>query len=206
LTTASVDGGLAASGQARLDLTSASAGQVSERTGVEPGQAAAIVAYGQSANAVMTDFIRRNLSQLAQQAGMVNANTVRNLDREQLAAVIGECAIGTTVVGQPGKLNINTCEAETLEYIPEISPALADAIILERSGRPEGFKSIVDLLDVPTMSRQRLARIAGILDVKSNAVVVSSRGRDAKTGIEVEIVATIDRSSLPATLTEIRIQ
>jgi general secretion pathway protein K len=206
LTTASVDGGLAASGQARLDLTSASAGQVSERTGVEPGQAAAIVAYGQSANATMTEFIRRNLSQLAQQAGALNASTVRNLDREQLAAVIGECAIGTTVVGQPGKLNINTCEAETLEYIPEISPALADAIILERSGRPEGFRSIVDLLDVPTMSRQRLARIAGILDVKSNAVVVSSRGRDAKTGIEVEIVATIDRSSLPATLTEIRIQ
>jgi DNA uptake protein ComE-like DNA-binding protein len=206
LTTASVDGGLAASGEARLDLKTASAGQVSERTGVEPAQAQAIVAYGASSGAVMTEFIRRNLSQLAQQAGGTITGTVRNLDREQLAEVLGECAIGTTTVGSPGKLNINTCEAETLQYIPEISPALADAIILERSGRPEGFGSIVDLLDVPTMSRQRLSRIAGILDVKSNAVVVSSRGRDAKTGIEVEIVATIDRSSLPATLTEIRIQ
>jgi hypothetical protein len=154
----------------------------------------------------MTEFIRRNLGQLAQTAGIPNANTVRNLDREQLAAVIGECSIGAASSGAPGKLNINTCEAETLQYIPEITPALADAIILERSGRPEGFQSIVDLLDVPSMTRQRLSRIAGILDTRSNAFIVSSRGRDAKTGIEVEIVATVDRSTLPATITEIRIQ
>jgi hypothetical protein len=56
------------------------------------------------------------------------------------------------------------------------------------------------------MTRQRLSRIAGILDTRSNAFIVSSRGRDAKTGIEVEIVATVDRSTLPATITEIRIQ
>jgi general secretion pathway protein K len=206
LTASSVDGGLAASGQARLDLTTASAAQVIERTGVEPAQAAAVVGYGASSGATMTEFIRRNLGQLAQTAGIPNANTVRNLDREQLAAVIGECSIGAASSGAPGKLNINTCEAETLQYIPEITPALADAIILERSGRPEGFQSIVDLLDVPSMTRQRLSRIAGILDTRSNAFIVSSRGRDAKTGIEVEIVATVDRSTLPATITEIRIQ
>ena len=206
LTTASVDGGLATSGEPRLDLTTAGAAQVVERTGVDTSQATVIVGYGASSGATMVEFIRRNLSQLAQTAGVVNAGQIRNLDRTQLAAVIGECAIGTTTAGAPGKLNINTCEAETLQYIPEITPALADAIILERSGRPEGFQSIVDLLDVPTMTRQRLSRIAGILDVRSNAFVVSSRGRDAKTGIEIEIVATVDRSTLPATITEIRIQ
>ena len=30
--------------------------------------------------------------------------------------------------------------------------------------------------------------------------VVTSRGRDARTGLEVEIVATLDRSSLPVVI------
>jgi DNA uptake protein ComE-like DNA-binding protein len=207
LTVSSVDGGLAASGQTRLDLSTASPAQIAQRTGVDSTQAAGISAYGQSSGATMISFIQRDLRQLAQAGGYANANSVRALSREQMAAVYDECTIGAAATaGSPGKLNINTCEAETLQYIPELTPALADAIILERSSRPDGFHSIVDLLDVPSMTRQRLSRIAGILDVKSNAIIVSSRGRDAKTGIEVEIVATIDRSTLPATITEIRVQ
>lgn len=207
MTTASIDGGLGASGQARLDLTSASAAQVAQRCGVDSTQAAAIVGYGASSGATMITFLTRDLRQLAQQAQIPNANSIQALSREQLAAVYDECTIGAAATaGSPGKLNINTCEAETLQYIPEITPALADAIILDRAGRPDGYHSIVDLLDVPSMTRNRLSRIAGILDVRSNAIIVSSRGRDAKTGIEVEIVATIDRSTVPATITEMRVQ
>ena len=56
------------------------------------------------------------------------------------------------------------------------------------------------------MTRNQLARISNFLDVRSNVYIVSSRGRDAATGAEVELVATIDRSTLPAAITELRTQ
>lgn len=208
LTTSSVDGGLGASGETRLDLTAASASQIAQRLGVDATQSEAIATYGASSGATMAEFIRRDLRQLGQQAGMTQAvaATVRALDRTQLAALFNECSIGSATGGKPGKLNINTCDAETLQYLPEMSAGLADAVIYERSTRPEGFQSIADLLDVPSMTRQRLANLSSIIDVRSNAIIVSSRGRDAKTGIEVEITAVIDRSTVPATLTEYRVQ
>lgn len=208
LTTSSIDGGLAASGQERLDLTTATAAQLSQRLGVDTFQADAIAAYGASSGASMVEFIRRELRQLAQQSGTTAAiaANIRALDRTQLGALYNECSIGASDGGKPGKLNINTCDAQTLEYLPEMSAGLADAVIYERSTRPEGFQSIIDLLDVPSMTRQRLAGLASIIDVRSNAVTVSSRGRDAKTGIEVEITAVIDRSTIPATMSEYRVQ
>ncbi len=206
ITTASTDGGMGAtSGLPRLDLTTASAGQVAQRVLCDATQAAAIVAYGASSGATMSAFIQRDLRQLAQTGGMAGATTVRALERTELGAVLNECSIGPTA-GKPGKLNINTCDAKVLQYLPEISATLADAIIYERAGRPEGFASVADLLDVPSMSRNRLARISNLLDVRSNAIIVSSRGRDARTGIEVEVFATVDLSTLPATITEYRVQ
>lgn len=208
LTVASVDGGLGVSGESRLDLATATSAQVVQRLGVDAVQAQVIAGYGASSGATITTFISRTLRQLATTAGLdqAAAAAVRNLDREQLGTLLNECVIGDASGGKPGKLNINTCDAEVLEYIPEITPTLADAIIFERSGRPDGFRSVADLLDVPTMNNQRLARVAQYLDVRSNAIIVSSRGRDSKTGIEVEIVATVDRSTIPAVITELRTQ
>jgi hypothetical protein len=60
----------------------------------------------------------------------------------------------------------------------------------------------VDLLNVP-VSRGQLAQIYNVLTVRSNVYVVTCRGRDVKTGIEVEMVATIDRSTLPVKITEL---
>lgn len=204
MTTASVDGGLALSGQARLDLATAKASDVATRISCDSAQAAIIVAYGARSNAVMGDFIRRNLAQLANTAGVQNAQGTPALTRDQLRLLFNECGIKLTSGVKPGKLNINTCEATTLQYLPQISAALADSIILERSSRPQGFESVVDLLDVPAMSRQSLSQISNILDVRSNVYVATSRGRDALTGIEVEVVATIDRSTVPVTITEYR--
>ena len=204
MTTASVDGGLALSGQARLDLATAKASDVATRISCDNAQAAIIVAYGARSSAVMSDFIRRNLAQLASTAGIQNAQGTPALTRDQLRLLFNECGIKLTSGVKPGKLNINTCEATTLQYLPQISAALADSIILERSSRPQGFESVVDLLDVPAMSRQSLSQISNILDVRSNVYVATSRGRDALTGIEVEVVATIDRSTVPVTITEYR--
>jgi len=200
LTASSVDGGLAASGLARLDLTATTSDQVVQRLGVDSGQADAILDHAGQTDAAMADYIRTDLSRLTTAAGLPPSA----LTSDELAKLLDECSIGAAAGGSPGKLNINTCEAEALEYLSGLDPTMADSIIAERSARSNGFTSIVDLLGVPGMTRARLSRISAFLDVRSNALIVSCRGRDPTTGTEVEIIATIDRSTIPSTITELR--
>jgi hypothetical protein len=42
-----------------------------------------------------------------------------------------------------------------------------------------------------------------MLTVRSNTFIVTSRGRDLRTGVEAEITATVDRSRIPAVLQEV---
>jgi type II secretory pathway component PulK len=211
LTASSVDGGLAASGQARLDLTSASDSDIADRITCDTTQAQAIQAYlSANTNATMADFISQTLSQMARTSSGGGRSTTRvnDLSRDQLALLVDECSIGPvdTTAPKPGKLNINTCAAETLQYLPEISPELADAIVSERSAHADGFASIMDLMDVPGMTRQQLATIYNLLCVRSNVYVVTCRGRDARTGLEVEMQATLDRSKVPVVITEVLVR
>jgi DNA uptake protein ComE-like DNA-binding protein len=206
LTALSTDDILSVSGQPRIELISADSGSIAKATAMDSDQADVIVKYVQETSAAtMGDFIRQNLSQLRGANGQPINRQARNLTNEQLAALLDECEIqsAASTGPLPGKLNINTCASETLEYIPNLDPGLADAIVLERDSQPKGFTSIVDLLNVPGMSRGRLAQMYNILTVRSNVYVVTCRGRDLKTGLEVEMVATIDRSTLPVKITEL---
>ena len=114
------------------------------------------------------------------------------------------CSASRTLLGRlPGKLNINTCPAEVLDFLPEIQPETADSIIGERSGRPQGFTSLADLLSVPGIGRRQLAAIYELLCVRSNVFVVTCRGRDARTGVEVEMRVTLNRATLPLVIEEV---
>jgi len=210
LTASSVEGSLAASGEERLDLTLATEAEIMDRTTVTRDQATAIIGYlDGAANASLGDFIRRDLSQLAPSGGQGQpAARVENLTPEQVGLILDECSVGTAAVGAllPGKLNINTCAAETLEFLPEIDAAVADAIVADREGRAEGYTSIVQLQEVAGMGRRQLANIYELLCVRSSVYVVTSRGRDARTGLEVEMMATLDRSRLPVVLTEVLVR
>jgi type II secretory pathway component PulK len=215
LTAASLEGGLTISGQEPLDLSTASDRDLISRTAVDSDQAKAILDYVAANSAArLSDFIRRDLSQLAQQSsgggggGGANRQRVENLSDDQLEKLLAECFIPLPVpiFPVPGKLNINTCEPEVLQMLPDIDPAVADAIVSERAGKSKGFTSVLELRDISGVGRRTLANLFDLLTTRSNVFVVRSRGRDAKSAIEVEIVATIDRSTIPATIREVRIQ
>jgi DNA uptake protein ComE-like DNA-binding protein len=222
LTAASVGDVLGASGQARIDLSSTQAGELVSRIAVSQEQADAIVDYAQSGQATsIAEFIQFDLAQLQDLAnGAIRAGTrvlrpqgfqrsrVDPLTEEQLGALLNEAAMSAPGSGPrpPGALNINTCAAETLQYLPQLTPELADAIVAERSSRPEGFTSVADLLSVEGMSRTQLAGLYSLFTTRSNVFVVCSRGRDNASGLEVEIVATLDRSDLPVVLREVMVR
>lgn len=211
LTCASERGGLAASGLPRLDLTIASAEDIQNRLKVAADQAQAIADASQSITSI-ADFIRTPLRDLVPQGATLlsgrNQSNLQNLTDEELGLLLDECTAGDPAAEAPraGKLNINTCDDELIEYLAEISPGVADSIILERNGRSGGFSNLIELRDVPAVTNEILASLYDVLDVRSNVYIVTSRGRDAATGLEVEIVATIDRSTLPVMIKEVRIR
>ncbi|MFZ4573165.1 MAG: hypothetical protein ACOYN0_02130 [Phycisphaerales bacterium] len=197
----------AASGEERLDLTSADDSTIMTRTRVNSRQAEAILAYVQQGqNPQMRDFLRRSLAQLAQQVAQPGAAQQPQPDAlttEQLGALLNECSIGVPDPTLPGKININTCDSKLFEYLPELDSTIAETLVSERAGRSTGFLSMAEVLDISGVSRAAAATMYDLFDVRSDAFEVTCRGTDANTGIEVEICATIDRSTLPVVIKEI---
>jgi type II secretory pathway component PulK len=214
LTAQSAEGSLSPAGQPRLDLQAAKDADLVSRLGVNAEQAKAILAHvDSSASASLRDFILTDLNTLAARAAQASGQQgqrarVEALTRAQLGALLEETSIGPAQVGAffPGKLNVNTCEADVLRFIPELTPETADAIIGERAGLPDGFASLGDLLQVPGIGRRQLAAIYELLCVRSTAFIVTSRGRDERSGVEVEVRAVLDRSSLPVIIQEVRVR
>ena len=214
LTASSADSlGVGASGQPRLDLFTASASEIAARLKVTADQAEAIRTHAQTGTATLPDFLRSSLPRLAARATAggappgATATPIEPLTDEQLALLFDETTLDDAAAGPlAGKLNLNTCEAVTLDYLPGMDPGLADSIIFERSARAEGFTSLIDLLAVPSISRNRLAGLVDLVDVRSNVYTITCRGRDEATGIEVEMTATVDRSTLPATIRDLTVR
>jgi DNA uptake protein ComE-like DNA-binding protein len=211
LTTASVDDVTGVSGQPLLDLKTAQDGDLMQRVGVDANQAKTILDYvANYQNAQMADFLTQSLNGLARRVGInpQQRQVGQPLTNDQLGSLFNECGIGVSSGGapKPGKLNINTCPSDILQYLPDIDPALADSIIMERESRPNGFTSIMDLLAIPAMNRNSLAKIYPLLTVRSNVYVVTCRGRDLRTGLEVEMIATLDRSTLPVVIKDLRVR
>lgn len=211
LTTESIEGGLAADGKERLNVRTATAQQIVARFGfLDSSQAQTVAAYMARNGSRLEDLINRSLSSLAPTANLPAA-AVRNLEREQIDEILNGATLADASEPEaPGRLNINTCARATLDYLSTFTTpqgsAIADALILARDSRPNGFANMMDLLEVPAMTRARLAAYSRFLTVSSNSYVVTSRGRDERTGIEVEITATIDRTRLPAVISEKRVR
>lgn len=211
LTASSVEGGAAASGEERLDLTATTASELSSRLETSDEQSQVIIDHvAANAEASLSDFITSSLSQIASRVATQpgQRRRIQALTDEQLGALIDETTISaedpTTAI--PGKLNINTCDATTIELLPDIESELADAIIAERSARVEGFTSIIQLLEVPGMTRQQLGTMYQLFCVRSNVFVVTCKGRDTLTGLQVEISAVVDRSTVPVVIKDLSIR
>jgi type II secretory pathway component PulK len=105
-----------------------------------------------------------------------------------------------------GKVNLNTAPPSVLRALLPDDPITADAILSLRNASSSGLLAISDLLGSNRISQQSLAAIAPYVDTQSYVFTVTSRGRSATTGLEVEITAVIDRSTLPARILEYREQ
>lgn len=204
-------GGYGLSGRKRIDLRSATPSEVAARLKVDQSQAQVMIDHANNGGS-MSEFLTTTLSAMASTntsssttaTRLDGGNAVAELTRDQLKALFDEASTGEEE-GYPraGRLNINTVSREVLERLSALDPDLADTLISERDARSGGFVSVTDLLDVPGMSNDQLAELLDIMTVQSQVYVLTVRGRDAATGIEVEIVATVDRSTIPVLIRDL---
>ena len=138
--------------------------------------------------------------------GNAGAAAVQDLNPEQLRAVLRELTGDDFTKPVPGRMNINTVPEAVLKEVVEIDPRVADAIIARRKSKPEGIASLADLSSMSGINPQVLGQLATQFDVTSSVYTVTSRGRAASTGAEVEIEAVVDKSKLPATIISYREQ
>jgi len=208
VTVSSVEPSRAASGETKLNLTTAASTDLLARVPtIDPLQAETLLAHAQTENARIEDLISTSLTQIAQQTGQANAQAVRPLDDEQIRLLLDECTYAALDgAPMPGRVNINTVSRDALDRLVEVPSALADSLILARDGKATGYVHLMDLLEIPGVNRQRLVDLSRFISVSSGAYTVSCVGRDEATGIEAEITATLGASTLPIPITEQRVR
>jgi len=131
---------------------------------------------------------------------------VKPLSNEQLRTIFAEAVAIDPQAPAPGKVNLNTVSIRTLRDVLGLDGPTIDAILNLRSSRQGGITSVVDLLGTNRITPQVLVGLATQADVTSEVFTITSRGRSENTGLEVEITAVVDRSTLPARILEYREQ
>lgn len=217
LTVHSVDGGATASGLPRIYLRRADPAEVMDRCGLDTiEQAERLIEFGQNDENRLEQLIRTGLGGTAGGGGSAaggasdptDEDAERDLSDDQLRAILAETSVRPLYERMPGRINLNTASYDLLTDLMEIlgiNPIIADEIIYMRDSRAEGVTSILDLQDIPNMTPTLLETLAQIFTTSSNVYTVSSRGRSV-SGMEFEIIAVVDRSSLPVRIVEYREQ
>lgn len=214
LTAHSVDGGLSPTGQPRIYLPEATSDELVERLKVSADQADALIAFGGNPDNSLSMLWTSPLSHIRDDGTVAplvgeDGGAVRDvlpLDFEGYQAVFGELTMDDPTFRLPGKININTASEEVLRDILGFDPAIADAIIVQRQ-RAGGFTSLVQLSGAGRIfTAPDLVDISEVLDVRSNVFTITSVGRSETTGLEVQLIVVVDRSTLPIMILEYREQ
>jgi len=226
LTASSKGSNLNSSGQPKIYLRSTTSAALQDRLGISPEQAAALLAFARSGNARLETLLVVPLDQLSgsqnnagtsgaragssgrSSAGRSAANpttpSVAPLDTKQLRTIFSECSLDDPFRRPIGRVNLNTVSSEVLQRALSLEPKVAEAIISRRNAKQGGLTSVVDLLEIGEVKPETLNLIAGQVGVESHVYLISSRGRAASTGTEVELIALVDRSTNPVTFIEVR--
>ncbi len=189
------------SGLPRLLLRETPSEDLQERCGLAANQADLLISLASNPNFSLNDLIVA-----AEPSGGGNQPAL-DLSDEQLALVLAETTTTAATPRLPGKMNLNTVSEDLLrEIFVDEDPVIVDELLYYRNNRAEGVLSLLELRDIPNIPEDKLRQLLGLFDVRSSVFTITSRGRSSASGLEVEIVAVVDRSTLPVTILEYREQ
>jgi hypothetical protein len=203
LTVISRGEGATASGERRLNLTETTSEDLQVRLGLLPEQADALLSFAGSGSINLAILV---YTPLPGAATSPDGDGFDPLTDEQITAIINECGGSPAHLPPWGKLNINTVSGPMLLDLMPDQENLVNDILWLRGRTPQGIASLVELRDLPSASSSDLQTLCELFSTTSNVYTITSRGRSEVTGQEVEIMATVDRSMVPARIVEYREQ
>ena len=171
---------------------------------MDEAQAEALMRMAGTAGSGLEVLLTTPLATFAQRQP---GSSMEELTSQQITAIFAETSRSDPLRRLPGKMNINTVPAELLrDLVVELGAeeVIADEIIFLRESRPEGIVSITELEEIPDLDPALRQRLAELMGTSSNVYTISSKGRSWSTGAEVEIIAVVDRSTLPVRILEYR--
>jgi len=201
LTTSSADGGATQSGEKRINLNKIDSESLQLRLGLEPGQADALIEYAGSEDAQLSKLLTETLRSLSG-----GAEGVTNLTDDQLRAIFAETCLYDAHMAPPGRMNINTISPELLYRLLPENDRLVEELLYLRVNNAGGITSPVDYFNIPGIQASMVEFLYGLFDTQSNVYTISSKGKATGSGVEQEIIAIVDRSTLPVTILEYREQ
>ncbi len=228
LTAYSLDYGATASGDPRIWLRGATPEELVDRLGVDELQAEKLLDFGENLDNQLEQLAVVELSEIdengnvqqqqQQQPGQpgqpggqpqpqpgLDANLVPPLTEAQVLAVLQETSVVHPATRPPGRININTIPQQYLRDLLG-DEALADEIIFLRDSRAEGIVSMLDLREIPGLTDEIWLQLAQRFDTVSNIYTIVSRGRSNASGITIDMIVVVDRSTLPVRILEYREQ
>jgi len=201
LTTSSVDGGATQSGEKRINLKKIDSQSLQLRLGLEPGQADALIDFAKSDDADLGTLLTQTLRSISG-----DAEGVSNLTDDQLRIIFDETCMYDPHEAPPGRMNINTISPELLYRLLPDNDRLVEEILYLRVNNAGGISSPIDYLKIPGIQTSMVSFLYGLFDTKSNVYTISSIGKATGSGVQQEIIAIVDRSTLPVTILEYREQ
>jgi hypothetical protein len=214
LTTQTVGSGATDSGEPRIWLRNADATELIDRFayfGLEllPEKADSIIGMARE-ESFSLDTLVASLGQATTPPGPEDDDTPveevadTTLTPDEVALVLSECMVETPHRPALGRININTVSADTLYAMLQGQENLVENLLGLRTQRASGLTSLVDLWSLPDADPDGIAQLTRLFDTRSNVFTITSRGFSQATGQESEIVVTVDRSTLPVRILNIR--
>ena len=122
-------------------------------------------------------------------------STGRKAFNEDAVAKIADLLTLETEEASAGLVNINTASLDVIACLPGLDESIAGAIVDERRGREGGgFTTVMDLLSVAGMSREKLKALYSQVAVRSDVFTVRSFGVLESGTTHVGVSAVVDRT------------
>ncbi|MAT81018.1 MAG: hypothetical protein CMJ29_05150 [Phycisphaerae bacterium] len=212
LTTRTREGGPTASGEPRIWLKAADPFILEERLGITLEQAQNLISRAQDDQFQLTDLVLENrpadLQPTSRFGSLDNAEDATSgqaaFTPMEVTNILNETSLTPPHRAGWGKININTVPAKLLYEMNPDEERLVDDILAMRQNRSEGITSLMDLWELPNMDEGVMQRLLGVFTTQSNVFTIISRGKSKGTGQEVEIIAVVDRSTIPVRIIEYR--
>jgi len=210
LTATSISGGATASGLPRIYFPLTNIEELVERLGINVQQAQALMSLAKSDDFQLESLITTPLSdsdessETESQERSSTADAIAPLEDWQIQAIFDETTTSPNHQPDVGKLNINTASRRLLMDMYEGREDLVENILSMRYNRSEGITGIMDLREIPEMTDDLLQELAQTFTARSNVYTISSQGVSGGSGADCEIIATVDRSTVPVRILEYR--